>query len=200
MNYRQAVMSAINTALNEEELPTDYRNALHVVQDNITIKMSAKMTRAAGSAGCQVIVNRATRQRVVDPRTLVLKLSTPLMARADDAVRMETITHEIAHLVDFVLRGKSDHGYEWARIHRALGGSASRYHTIDRTGLEKTITRYEYLDTVTGKICNFTKGNHQKVMRYGATRYRFIAEVKRRGKEIVARHEAQYATAACRSK
>lgn len=41
-----------------------------------------------------------------------------------------TISHEIAHMVDFIRRGKSGHDRIWKSIHAALGGTAkakSRY-------------------------------------------------------------------------
>lgn len=48
----------------------------------------------------------------------------------------ETITHEMAHLVDYMTRDTSDHGPIWKKIHSAFGGNAKRCHnmTTKRTG------------------------------------------------------------------
>lgn len=44
---------------------------------------------------------------------------------------MNTVTHEIAHMVDYTLRGKSGHDRQWKEIHRSLGGSGTRCSTYN---------------------------------------------------------------------
>lgn len=38
----------------------------------------------------------------------------------------DTIRHEIAHAIDYIIRGKSDHSYAWQRVAVALGAIAKR--------------------------------------------------------------------------
>lgn len=38
----------------------------------------------------------------------------------------DTITHEVAHAIDYSRRGQSDHSYTWKAIHRELGGTGER--------------------------------------------------------------------------
>lgn len=38
----------------------------------------------------------------------------------------ETITHEVAHAIDYDRRGTSDHSWAWKQIHRELGGNGER--------------------------------------------------------------------------
>ena len=191
MNYRARVHAALDRALSDDSLHSSVAEALRAVKANVKVEMSNRMTRAAGKASVEMMFGK------IIPSTLTLKLSVPLMGRATEEEREETITHEIAHLVDYVLRGKSDHGPIWKRIHRALGGTGARCHNIDRTGLKRAVTRHEYKDHRTGRVVLFTNGNHQKVMRYGLThRYEYLATVKMRGKEVVSRVEAQRAMVA----
>ena len=49
----------------------------------------------------------------------------------------DTLTHEIAHAIDFEVRNKSNHDAHWANIHKTLGGSGRRRGTgIDNTKVE----------------------------------------------------------------
>ena len=41
-----------------------------------------------------------------------------------------TIAHEVAHLVEFAIRGKSDHGSEFSQICIALGGNGNAKHSM----------------------------------------------------------------------
>lgn len=38
----------------------------------------------------------------------------------------DTVSHEIAHMVDFAIRGKTGHDRLWKIIHRSLGGNGKR--------------------------------------------------------------------------
>ncbi|CAG7579879.1 MAG: SprT-like protein [uncultured marine phage] len=46
-----------------------------------------------------------------------------------------SILHEIAHALDFINRGKSDHGPEWQKIAKSIGCNANKYG--DESGLDK---------------------------------------------------------------
>lgn len=70
-----------------------------------------------------------------------------------------TISHEVAHLVDYATRGRSDHSAIWKAIHKRLGGSAERCHTMD------TIKRggsFKYV--VEGKEVTLSATQHKRVI------------------------------------
>jgi predicted SprT family Zn-dependent metalloprotease len=103
------------------------------------VSMSARMTRAAGNA--KWIANRLL-GTVSDLR---IALSTKIFARISEEEKFQTVSHEFAHIVDACLRGTSDHGTTWRRIHRAMGGNGERCHTFDTKGLRKPLTRWNKL-------------------------------------------------------
>ena len=47
-----------------------------------------------------------------------------------------TVSHEIAHMVDYALRGRSGHDAQWKAIHRSLGGSAERCYNPQEAGVK----------------------------------------------------------------
>lgn len=55
---------------------------------------------------------------------------------------MNTITHEIAHAIDFEQRGTSDHSFIWAKIHKDLGGDGERCFTESKENKYKI---YNYI-------------------------------------------------------
>lgn len=91
--------------------------------DRITFKVSARMTRAAGNAR---------------PLTGEIKLSLPFFAdRANfDADFRNTVTHEIAHVLapsfrEYPGQRRNPHGPAWRAMHRRLGGTGDRCHTLE---------------------------------------------------------------------
>lgn len=69
-----------------------------------------------------------------------VRLSVPLFMRATEEDRENTIIHEVAHIITFILYPKATpHGREWQMVHRKLGKEPSRCHTIDRTGLSRKV-------------------------------------------------------------
>lgn len=102
----------------EEVAPMDFEN-----RPRITFRVSSRMTRAAGSA---------------IPRTGVVTLSLPFFEDRTnfDAEFRNTVTHEIAHVLSPPTRDpytgrKSSHGPAWKAMHRRLGGTGDRCHTLD---------------------------------------------------------------------
>lgn len=94
----------------------------------VTFKISARMTRAAGKAW---------------PHSGEIKLS---LAFFEDRNNFEkefrnTVTHEVAHILSPPIRTgrkKSSHGPAWKAMHRRLGGTGERCHTLDlATGYER---------------------------------------------------------------
>lgn len=81
---------------------------------SMPIRVSARMTRAGGSV----------RFRKGEPFEIVLSL--PFFADESNDLR-NTVTHEAAHVVAGI---KAKHGPEWRRVHRSMGGTAERCHTM----------------------------------------------------------------------
>lgn len=119
-------------------------NGMPELMDNTTIRWSQKMTRCAGTAQFNV------------HKPHVIKLSLPLLARTSREDIVNTIVHEACHIVvyndyyhkfkagKFILKPKP-HGREWRFAMFKAGEQADRCHSIDRTGLKRsmsTITVY----------------------------------------------------------
>ena len=75
-----------------------------------------------------------------------------------------TISHEVAHLVDYATRGYSDHSPTWKNIHRRLGGTAERCHTMTTV---KRGGSFKYL--VEGKEVTLSATQHKRLN--GGTTY-----------------------------
>jgi len=192
MNLVRLATDFINDKIMDDRVPADIRETLQEVITRIPIKASNRLTRAAG----HVKWSRNCADGAL--ANIVLQLSIPLLSRVSEEEAINVCAHEVAHAVQLLQQGTSDHGARWKAIHRALGGDAKVYHNIDRTGLHKTVKRWEYIHKPTGTLCRFTKKNHQRAMFLHD--YEFKAEVHYKGNQEVARYEAQYALAACRSK
>lgn len=55
-----------------------------------------------------------------------LKFSTCLINKPP-RILYETVSHEIAHGIDYLMRGDSFHDEPWRKIHRMLGGSGRTF-------------------------------------------------------------------------
>lgn len=65
-------------------------------------------------------VHKGSRQRIELSREF-------LRQNPNDMAQMEdTIRHEIAHAIDYIIRGKSDHSWRWQRIALAVGSNGKR--------------------------------------------------------------------------
>lgn len=89
----------------------------------IRFKVSARLTRAAGKAR---------------PRTGEITLSLPFFEDDGNFEKefRNTVTHEIAHVLSPPTRNpgsrkRSSHGFAWKAMHRRLGGTGDRCHTLD---------------------------------------------------------------------
>jgi len=54
--------------------------------------------------------------------TIYCNLKT--LINTSDNVRYETMSHEIAHAIEFILYKYSSHGDRWQFIHKSIGGNA----------------------------------------------------------------------------
>ncbi|ALY07202.1 SprT-like family protein [Vibrio phage vB_VmeM-32] len=73
-----------------------------------------------------------------------------------------TVSHEIAHYIDFNIRGKSGHDSFWKKLHRFLGGDGSRTHSMKSLSKLK-----EYVYDVNGHKVTLTSIRHKKIQEKG---------------------------------
>lgn len=123
-----------------DEFP-EYRERLL----RMNVELSSRMTSAAGKASY---------------RTNTIKISTVFFRREENLPHLQnTVTHEVAHL----LAGHgAGHGPIWRAIHRKLGGTGERCHSMSN-GLAPRATRRRY------KLSCLTCGWHAMV---GVVRWR----------------------------
>lgn len=120
---------------------------------NCTVKLSSRMTRAAGYAV-------ARRDRLGNRLQFEIKISTYFFVttgNSDEELR-NTVTHEAAHIVAGL---HHKHGPAWKNIHRLFGGDGRRCHEMAATPMtrNKKIVRCD--------MCN-------KELMIGPTRYKRI--------------------------
>jgi predicted SprT family Zn-dependent metalloprotease len=102
--------------------------------ERVHFAVSARMTRAAGNAR---------------PRTGEIRISLPYFEDPEnfDSALDNVITHEIAHILSPPTRSPGSrkfvsHGAAWKAMHRRLGGSGDRCHTLDlAVGYERKAQR-----------------------------------------------------------
>lgn len=71
-----------------------------------------------------------------------------------------TISHEIAHLVEYAQRGVSGHDYRFVAIHQALGGTGEQYHNMQTKGGRK-----EYVYHTSKGDVTITSIRHSKIQK-----------------------------------
>ena len=107
-----------------------------------------------------------------------------------------TISHEVAHLVDYATRGRSDHSAIWKAIHKRMGGSAERCHTMDTIkrggsfkyvveGKEVTLSATQHKRVIDGttystSVANGRRATIDKTKYVGPTRVEFLTHVPTR--------------------
>jgi len=79
-----------------------------------------------------------------DAQKGLIRLSTPLWARATEQERKQVVKHEACHLITRQRYGwaVSSHGPEWRATMRRCGLQPDRCHKVDRTDLVRRAPRY----------------------------------------------------------
>lgn len=164
--YIEMVKRAVET-LDASSVNDSIKSAAHYAFREVAIKMTGKMTVAAGHAQALIIGGD-----VIDP---VIKLSKFIFGNINDEEKFNVVAHEFAHIVDFYIRGKSDHGIQWMNLHRAMGGTGATTHSYQVK--RRAVTRYVMKDTHTGRVVTFKRGSYKNALTWG-DRYKLI-EVKK---------------------
>lgn len=74
-----------------------------------------------------------------------ISLSRVLMNAFTYEEAINTLTHEIAHAIDFEYRGKSNHDLVWKRIHNSIGGTGERCYKANESVKEIQKRTYNYI-------------------------------------------------------
>jgi len=96
------------------------RSSYNIPRFDCTIEFSYKLGRSAGLCKFKSKTGKIT----------VIFNAVLLPDNKEDFFNA-TIPHEVAHAVDFYLRGKSDHGRNWQSIMFNLGANPKRTHDMD---------------------------------------------------------------------
>jgi hypothetical protein len=165
----------------------EVKDLARMAYDQCALEMSGRMTAATGQARYRRNLLGLIRSPL-KAYDLLIKLSTPLTERSTEDELASTCSHELAHIIDAALHGRSSHGPEWRRIHRLMGGDAKRCHNIDTTGLKKPrkrlVIRLKGDDN--GREHRITMNRWKKYEWFLAEQYEIVREIliDERGREI----------------
>jgi predicted SprT family Zn-dependent metalloprotease len=111
----------------------------------------------------RVAAGRARKLIRGDKMILSMDLNQRLLSRVSEQEQFQDVSHELAHLLDYALRGKSGHDAYWKNLHLLMGGDAARCHQYDVTGLRNRVKRFLLTDTKTGKECVISGQRYKKL-------------------------------------
>lgn len=140
------------------------------VINNFKIKFPAYY-KMLNEAGFRAIVEEK-RQRFFGRcyfKEKIVSLNLVMHKNSTKDMIVDTCFHEIAHAIDYLQRGKSNHGYQWKRLAKELGCSpmAKSKKSVDVDynyiyAVEVRDNRFEYLSGT------FRKPKYDKVNSYNA--------------------------------
>ncbi|AAQ17722.1 hypothetical protein Aeh1ORF062c [Aeromonas phage Aeh1] len=125
LNLKDQAIAALKARV---EIEVKKANELFGVDLVIGKNLAVKFTLRARSAG------RAMMQGYSFNRKYELNFNVNMMIMSEKAwwhLLDETVSHEVAHIVDYVQRGKSGHDARWQYIHKMMGGSGKTYHDLE---------------------------------------------------------------------
>jgi len=131
----------------------EYKNTLSTLK--YKIKINPRLKIKAGVA--KMLTNKSTMTKL-----FLLELSPHVLFRMTEEEQFQTVSHELAHLLDFSIRNKSAHDDFWQNIHKLMGGDAKRCHTISMVGLRNKVKRFVVTDTIINKEYVLTPRNYHK--------------------------------------
>lgn len=111
----------------------DYCLAEYNINNKVDVLFNARLTGCVGRA-------KYWHYRKVGS----VEFSTQLWSRINDEERENTIIHEVAHIIAFIVYGKvKPHGWEWQSIHRKLGSEPRRTcDNIDTAGITRKVKKF----------------------------------------------------------
>ncbi|ADM80033.1 hypothetical protein phiAS5_ORF0190 [Aeromonas phage phiAS5] len=154
IEMKQHAIAALNARIAHDlALAKECFNVDLVIGKNLKVEFNMK-GRAAGQAKMV-----GSKFGGYDSRKYTIRFNVNMMIMSEKAwwhLLDETVSHEIAHIVDYVQRNKSGHDSRWKFIHAMLNGSSETYHQ-----LEVACAEYEY--NVHGKVVKLGPVRHNKI-------------------------------------
>ncbi len=80
---------------------------------------------------------------------IVVEINHDYCLRATEEEVQNTVSHELAHAYQLLITNDTDHGWMWQSIHRAMGGTAERCHTVEVQ--KNRVHRHKIVDARNGK-------------------------------------------------
>ena len=120
---------------------------------NIFSRRDFLTTTAKGA----VLVSTAGLYHSCKSRTKEIKLSKWVIENSNEDISVwrNTVLHEIAHGIDFIIRGTSKHDYRWRNIALAIGCDGERTASIK---VESSTSKY----TMECGSCGYSFASHKK--------------------------------------
>lgn len=173
------LQSKVNDYLNRSvenfhnsDAPEDMKVALAHVVSVMRLSFNNRLTRCAGRAKSRFTPTFHGNGQITYTATgQVLELAPKVLARMSDEQVFDTVSHELAHLLDYYVRAdelrksrRADtHGASWKRIHRWMGGTAERcYKATDLEGGTAGLRRKVKRHVITYKGKEYTVTSHRK--------------------------------------
>ncbi len=107
----QAYLDRAFNAIENSSVHDGIKSAAIRVQAEVKCLWNTRIRRCAGYARL---------------RKMEIHLNREMFFRVDEREQYDTVSHELAHLIDYKVRLTSKHDYLWRNIHRTMGGSGSR--------------------------------------------------------------------------
>lgn len=127
----------------EKACPNElYRTALKRMV--YTIKIDSRLRTKAGEASW-------SRNRASGVVKLSMRVSSLLMQRASHEEQFQTISHELAHLLELAVHNDTNHKARWKQLHMWMGGDGKRCHDISVENLGNKVVRIMVTDTKLNK-------------------------------------------------
>ncbi len=174
------VAQAFNAIINNPAASDSIKIAATQAQAMLKVVINPRLRVAAGRARARMgTISRK-------PHSVEIELNPSVFAKIEESEQYNTVSHEIAHVVDYFLRGDSNHDYIWQNIHRLAGGNGAQFHKFDVP--RNNVRRIVLLDTVSCREVKATVQTYNKV-RFNA-RYRYLRTEVYQGRTLVASHTA----------
>ena len=137
------LVKRIYAAFMKSEASDSLKAAAKRAWKDLIVEDSGRHKHAAGVAKVMIkSFNNHRFERVTEVSDPCIMLSKAIMERSSEEEKFQTVSHELAHIVDFYFRnGKSKHDQIWRKIHSYMGGDGKRCHTIDISDLRKKVMR-----------------------------------------------------------
>lgn len=137
------------------------REAINLWGFNREFMMAELSFRTFGTAAGKCEINYRPYDRHMNK--CIIRINIGMMVASQEAwdhVLNETVSHEIAHLADFLLGNGEGHTESWEQCHKLLGGSAKTHHTLKVVTKPRRPNRV-YVYSVNGGFVKLTSKQHE---------------------------------------